>query len=119
MRSPVILHIKNLRLECIIGVNPEERQKKQAVEIDISLSCMVEEAVNSDDIDSTVNYQTLSDDITEKVRTSSFALIEKLGGMVAEACLDHPLVTEVAVTVRKPGALEDADYAAVEIRRSK
>ena len=53
------IHIRELLLRCIIGVNPDEREKKQDVVINLTLSVDLREACRTDHIDDTINYKLI------------------------------------------------------------
>lgn len=111
--------IRDLKVSCIIGIEPKERDIKQNVLINIAMSCNLERAGRSDQISDTVDYKTLKNELVEFVERSRFNLIERLGEGVADICLNNRLVDSVRVTVDKPGALTGARSVAIEIVRPK
>jgi FolB domain-containing protein len=113
------IHIKDLFLRCIIGINPEERIKRQDVLINITLYADLMQAGQSDDMDDTVNYKQIKNRIVEMVEQSSFFLVERLAERIAEICLDDSGVQYVNVLVEKPGALRFARSVGVEILRPR
>jgi len=113
------MHINGLSFMCIIGTKPEERKKKQKVVIDVGLECELKKAGRSDKLADTVNYKKLADEIASLVRSSKFFLIEKLAETIARVCLNDSKVKGVMVRVTKPGALEMAHSASVEICRRR
>ncbi len=108
-----------MKLICIIGIKPVERKKKQTVLVNVALRCDLRHAGTTDDIDDTIDYKSVKNEIMEFAENSSFFLIEALAHKIAELCLARPGVTEATVTVDKPGALRYARSAAVEICRKK
>ena len=113
------IHIKDLSLRCIIGINPDERIKRQDVLINLTLYADLLPAGQSDDMDDTVNYKQIKNNIAEMVEQSSFFLVEKLAERIAEICLEDSGVQYVRVLVEKPGALRFARSVGVEIFRSR
>ena len=111
------IYIRDLAVQCIIGTRPEERQKKQAVIIDIALECDLVKAGSSDRLEDTVNYNDLTNEVVSCVEASCFFLLERLADAIAGICLKADGVKAVTVTIDKPGALPHAKSAAVEIRR--
>lgn len=111
--------IRNLRLQTIIGVYPEERTRKQDVVINLTIFCDHSRAALSDDLNDAIDYKSLTDRVCEAVEASSFMLIEKLAGHVAGICLEHPAVEKVDVTIDKPDAIRHADSVAVGIERRR
>ena len=117
--NPDKIYIRDLELRCIIGINPEERKKKQTVLINVALRCSLEKAGKMDDIKNTIDYKSVKQAIIALVESSSFLLIEALAQNIAELCLRQKGVAEATVTVDKPGALRYARSVAVEICRKK
>jgi FolB domain-containing protein len=113
------IHIKGLLLRCIVGINPDEREHKQDVVIDITLFSDLSRAGANDDIDDTVNYKTIKNRVVTLVESSSFFLVEKLAEEIARECLANIMVEAVRVSVEKPGALRFARSVGVELLRLK
>jgi dihydroneopterin aldolase/2-amino-4-hydroxy-6-hydroxymethyldihydropteridine diphosphokinase len=113
------IHIKDLLLRTIIGINEEERHNRQDVLINVILYADTRAAGASDDIEYAVNYRTLTKRITSLVEGSQFCLVEKMAAEIAAICLDDPRVERVRVRVEKPGALRFARSVGVEIERSR
>ena len=109
--------IRDLLIRCIIGINPEERVKKQDVVIDVTLYADLSEACATDDIEKTVNYSGLKKSIVSHVEESEYLLIERLAQVIADICLADRRVHSAKVSVRKPGALRFARTVGVEITR--
>jgi D-erythro-7,8-dihydroneopterin triphosphate epimerase len=113
------IHIRDLTVRCIVGINDWEREKKQDVVINLTLWADLEMACLGDSIENTVNYKPLKNRIVEMVERSEFKLIERMAQAVADLCLEEPLVERVDVTVDKSGALRFARSVAVEITRTR
>lgn len=113
------VHIKDLLLRTIIGINPDERVNKQDVVINITLYTDHTDAAASDDIADAVNYRTITKRTIELVENSQFYLVEKMAVKIAEICLDEPRVERAIVTVEKPGAVRFARSVGVSVDRSR
>ena len=113
------IHIRDLSLECIIGINDNERVEKQQVIINIILYVDLKKACISDSLNDSVDYKLVKQKIISLVEKSSFLLIEKLAEEIANVCLGNPGVEKVDVILDKPGALRFARSVAVEITRYK
>jgi D-erythro-7,8-dihydroneopterin triphosphate epimerase len=113
------IHIRNLRLRCIIGIFPEERSIRQDIILNITLFADLRTAGRSDALEDTVDYKALKREVMAMVESSQFFLIERLAEAVAQICLQYRRVDAVRVTVDKPGALRYADSVAVEIFRER
>jgi D-erythro-7,8-dihydroneopterin triphosphate epimerase len=111
------IFINDLGVRCIIGINEEERRKKQDVLINLALSVDLARAGRSDRFEDTVDYRAIKREIVSMVEDSSFFLVEALAEAVADLCLKYPGVLLATVRVEKPGALRFARSAGVEITR--
>mgnify|MGYP001057977471 CR=1 FL=1 len=113
------IQIKDLLLRTIIGINEEERLKRQDVLINIVLYADTRAAGASDAIDDAVNYRTITKRVIRLVEESDFYLVEKMAAEIAAICLEDPLVESARVRVEKPGALRFAGSVGVEIYRTR
>jgi FolB domain-containing protein len=113
------IHIKDLLLRTIIGINEEERRNRQDVLINIVLYGDTSAAGASDDIEDAVNYRTITKRIIKLVENSRFYLVEKMAAEIAAICLDDPRVERARVRVEKPGALRFARSVGVEVDRTR
>ncbi|MBN1520901.1 MAG: dihydroneopterin aldolase [Candidatus Aureabacteria bacterium] len=113
------IHMRDLSLRCIIGVNDEERREKQDVSINVTLYIDLQKACLSDSLADSVDYKAIKKRIIEEVEGSSCQLLESLAEKTASLCLEEKRVRKVRVTVDKPGALRFCRSVAVEIIRKR
>ena len=111
--------ISDLSVRCIIGVNEEERRKRQDVVINLAIYAHLRKAGHSDRFEDTVDYRAIKKQIVNMAENSRFYLVEAMAEAIAEICLDHPEVIKVQVRVDKPGALRFARSVGVEITRER
>jgi dihydroneopterin aldolase len=83
------------------GVEEVERERPQALEVDLELVLDLSEASRSDKLADTVDYETLVHDVVEIVSFTSYRLLEGLAQRIADAVLERPLVEVVTVSVAK------------------
>jgi FolB domain-containing protein len=112
------IEIHDLLLRCIVGINPEERVKKQDVIINLTLYGDLRQAGLSDDIVDAINYKNLTKRVIDHVEESSFFLVEKLAHSIAEITIREFGVARAVVSVEKPGALRFARSVGVVIERT-
>ncbi len=113
-----LIHIKDLLLRTIIGINKDERRNKQDVLINITLHAN-HSAAASDDIEDTVNYRTITKETIKLVEESQFFLVEKMALEIVKICLANPHVARAVVTVEKPGAVRFARSVGVTVDRQQ
>lgn len=109
------IRIRNLRLRTLIGFNPEEREKKQDIVINIEICYRLEPAALDDDVDSALNYKTITKQVIEHVEDGQFLLLEKLVAEVLNICSAHRTVQRAVVTIDKPHALRFADSVSLSL----
>jgi FolB domain-containing protein len=114
-----IIHIRDLRVLCVIGVRPEERRRRQEVSFDIDIWADLSAACESDDLADTVDYSAVKHAVLELAESSSCNLVEHLAELAAQMVLSFAGVERVRVEVHKPGALSAVRTVGVEIVRRR
>lgn len=112
----MVIRIKNLRLRTIIGVQNWERRKKQDVIVNVRLEFDGSRAAETDEIEDSVDYKTITKKIIDIVEQSEFHLLEKLVASISAAILEDERVLGVRVEIDKPHALRFADSVSIETR---
>jgi FolB domain-containing protein len=115
--SQDLIHIKDLLLRGVIGVNDWEREVRQDILINITMTADLRQAAASDDITDTVDYKKVTKQVIQHVETNEPFTVEKLADDLARICLGEPGVQRVRLRVEKPGALRFARSVGVEIER--
>lgn len=104
------------------GVLEEEKTIGQKFFVDLEMSVDLSEAGKSDQVDHTVSYADVYDDVKYFVESARYNLIEALGENICNMILaKYSQVHEVMVRIKKPEAPVRGifDYFAVEIRRGR
>ena len=103
------------------GVFEFERREGQEFRIDLVLGMDTRRAARSDDLQDTVDYGTLVDQVSTAVANDPVDLIETLAQRIADICLRNDQVTDVEVTVHKPHAPIQVPFedVALTINRSR
>jgi len=113
------IHIRDILLRTIIGINDNERVSKQDVVINLTLHADLAEACRTDEFTHTLDYKAVKQRVAALVEGSQFFLIEALAESIASVCLEFDRVEQVDVLVEKPGALRFARTVGVEISRKR
>jgi FolB domain-containing protein len=113
--------ITGLRLRGYHGVFEHEKRDGQEFIIDLSIELDLSSAGSSDDLQNTLDYSVIVDEVAQRVTGESVDLIETLAHDIAQLVLTHPQPTAVTVTVHKPQAPvgHPIDDIAVTIRRER
>ncbi|MEE4545188.1 dihydroneopterin aldolase [Streptomyces sp. V4-01] len=86
------------------GVFQHEREDGQTFVVDLVLGLDTAAAAAADDLELTVHYGVLAEQVAAVVSGEPVNLIETLAQRIADTCLGHQAVEEVEVTVHKPDA---------------
>lgn len=108
--------VRDLVLDCNIGVHQHEKGRVQKVRINLDLG-VVEGTSHQDRLENVVCYE----DIVIKVRAITadghINLAESLAERIAEVCLQDPQCRSARVRVEKLHVFDDAGAVGVEIER--
>jgi dihydroneopterin aldolase len=114
MLGKILLH--NLKVTCIVGIHPGERQLPQNLWLDVSLTTGFADSIASENIADTIDYSEIADCLEQWIMDKQFQLIETLA---VEAChllfSKWPTIKSCKILVKKPAAVPHADYAGVEV----
>lgn len=115
------IRITGLELECIVGVRPAERRRRQRVRLTLELGLDLSRAAQSSRIAHTVDYSVVTDDVSALLHFREYQLIETATEEIAAMLLGtHPTVMSASVCLEKPEALRGrALHGAVSIERQR
>lgn len=113
------LTLTGLRASAHHGVFEHERRDGQDFFIDLTVWFELRGA--GDDIDRTINYGPLAEEVVAAVERDPVDLIETVAERIAGVVLAHPAAERVQVTVHKPSAPITVPFAdvAVTITRAR
>jgi len=112
-----IIFVRDLKVDCIIGVWKWERKIRQTLHIDLDLGTDITKSAASDNLDDTLDYKAITNSIREYATTSEFNLVETLAENIATLVLDKFAVPWLRITINKRGALRHARDVGVSIER--
>ncbi|OUL27620.1 dihydroneopterin aldolase [Nostoc sp. 106C] len=99
------IHLTGIRGYGYTGYLPEEQVLGQWFEVDVRLWLDLSTAAKTDAIADTIDYRSVISLVQNLVKTSKFALVEKLASTIADSILQQcDRVTQVQVTLSKPAA---------------
>ena len=114
--------LKELEIYAFHGVVQEEKALGQKFFLTVELQLNLEEAAINDDLNKTVHYGILADEIVETFTARKFDLIEAAAMAVIRMILNkYKDVQAVKVLLKKPQApiQKSLEYAAIEIERRR
>jgi 7,8-dihydroneopterin aldolase/epimerase/oxygenase len=115
------IELRGLRLLGICGALPEERDRRQPLEVDVDVEADLSTPGGSDALDDTIDYGALCATIERVVTGERFTLLERLATRIAAEVLVDERVSSVTVAVRKlrPPVPQDLATSGVRITRRR
>jgi dihydroneopterin aldolase len=98
------IQITRIRCYGYTGYLQEEQVLGQWFEVDLTLGLDLIAAGQSDEITDTLDYRRAIETVKQLVKTSKFALVEKLASAIADAVLELDRVQQVQVRLSKLAA---------------
>lgn len=109
--------IKDLLGRGVIGISENERAQPQDILVNVVIFTDISRVSETDKLDDTVNYRTMSKMILAHVESAHRYTVEALAGDIARMLLGEKGVKGVRVRVEKPGAVRFSRSVGVEIER--
>lgn len=97
------------------GVLPSEKEQGQIFLVTLEIYLDLSRAGETDNLEHTVNYAEIYQEIKELVEKKQYSLIETLAQKIAETVLSREAVQEVAVQVNKPRAPLPGNFESVGV----
>jgi dihydroneopterin aldolase len=113
------LAVRGIRAFGHHGVLDSERRDGQFFLADLVLALDTRPAASSDDLQDTVDYGSLVSTVKQQIESDPVDLIETLAARIASTCLQDRRVRSVEVTVHKPDAPIEAEFADVALTISR
>ena len=116
--EPMVDELSVTGIECFghHGVFEFERREGQVFVVDLTLGIDTRPAAASDDLTDTVHYGELVDAVKAAVERDPVDLIETVAQRIADVALSDARVQWVRVTLHKPDAPIQANFADVTLR---
>ena len=109
------VHIENLRLECIVGVHPEEREHAQPLVISLSFPQDFDKAAATESLNETVDSSAVAGSARQVVIQGPLQLLETLARNLGVHLCERFALSSIRMTVKKPNAIAESDGAAVSL----
>lgn len=118
------IHIRDLVVRGIVGINPDERINPQEIVVDVTMWYDTQAAAKSDDIYDAINYASISQairaHISEPKADEAPLLIERMAAELVTLVFDvDPRIREVELSVAKTEAVTAVRAVDVTIKRSR
>lgn len=118
------IRIRNLEVDCIIGVYPKETETPQSLVVDLEMRLDTRKAARREQLRYTVNYAAITAQVAFLLRHFRFRLLETAAYTLCRFLLlppalseNRPQVEQVRICLSKPGALPNRAVPSLEISR--
>lgn len=119
-----VIAIEGLRVDCVVGVYPHERNRVQPLEVSVRMAVDTRRAGASERLSHTIDYAATANQIAFLLRSCRFHILETAARALARLLLAPPApgeqrarVHEVTLRLTKPYALAGHGVPSLEIRR--
>ena len=120
--STDVIRIKNAQFYAYHGVAIDEQNLGGKFEVDIDMRCDLSNAISSDSLTRTVDYEAVYAVILKTVTTKKYHLLEALANSIAAHLLESfTLILEITVHIRKPHppVRGVVDYVEIEVTKCR
>lgn len=111
--------VQRLELMASVGVFEVEKRYEQRILVSAELDVTDVYDGQSDRLEDVFDYGLIVDAAHSIVASRHFNLIETMAHVLAEACLAHPVVQWVRITIEKPDIIARCPAVGISIERSR
>ena len=109
----MIIKIKGLRLRTVLGIYEWEKEIKQDVILNLHIEFDGTKVGQSNDIDDTIDYKKLKQELMSFVEKNQFLLLEKMAVDILLFILKNDKILRATIEIDKLGALKYCDSVSV------
>lgn len=113
----MLIKIKNLKLKTVIGVFDWEQTINREIIINIEIKTDLKKALQSDDLQDTIDYDNIIVKIKNLVANNRFKLVEKLAQSLMDSILEDKRISKCRLEIDKVGVVENVDSFSVTIEQ--
>lgn len=111
------IFVNNLKVECIIGILPYEREHSQPLLVSVELETSLEDAGRTGSLEKSINYALLSERVKSYIVNRKAGLLEELAVELCDLIEKEFKPESVKIRLNKPEAVADAQSVGIEIFR--
>lgn len=111
------IFVNDLKVECIVGILPFEREKIQPLLVSMELETSLEEAGRTCALDKSIDYALLSERVKSYIVERKAGLLEELAVELCDLIEKEFKPESVKIRLNKPNAVADAKSVGIEIFR--
>lgn len=108
--------VDGLRINCMIGIFPEEHVSPQPIEVNVELTVNEDPAVYTG-LGTVIRYDRIVEEIEKIASSGHIDLVETFAEQIVEYCEGFEGILSIRVGVRKLIAIKNANSVGVELQR--
>ena len=112
------IFVDKLKVECIVGILPFEREKTQPLFVSLELETPLEEAGRTGALEKSIDYALLSEKVKAYIVKRKAGLLEELAVELCDLIEKEFKPESVKIRLNKPKAVADAQSIGIEIYRN-
>ncbi len=114
------IFLEGVELSFHVGITREEKAFAQPCSLDLEIAIDLKEAGRTGDLSRTLDYAVLFAELEKLSVSRPFVLLEEIALLAADLVLQHPLVRQVRVRIKKLQPFTPkVKSVGVEIRKSR
>lgn len=110
-----IIRLNNMNFYGYHGVYDFEKEQGANFEIDLELFTSLTKSSKSDNIEDTINYEDVYEQVKKAFGSKSYFLLEKLADSISKSIFEEHKIDKLIIRVRKINAPLDGKLDSVEI----
>lgn len=115
----MLLKIKNLKLETIIGIHDWEQHIQRPIIINLEIEGNFNKSLTSDNIEDTIDYDKISNQIKDIIQNQRFKLIETMTQKLLDKIMEDIRITRCKIEVDKVGAINFVESASITLEKTR
>ncbi|MBX3272124.1 MAG: dihydroneopterin aldolase [Sandaracinaceae bacterium] len=124
MSATDVISVRGLRVDCVVGVYPHERDRAQPLDVDVRMRLDTRRAGASERLAHTVHYADVANQLAFLLQSCRFDLLETAAHVLTRYLLAPPApgerrarLCEVTLSLTKPYALAGHGVPSLEVTR--
>lgn len=115
----MLLKLKNLRLKTIIGIHAWENDIDREIIINIEIKLSEQPVIASQNIEDTIDYDTITTQIKNLISHNRFGLIETMTKAILDKIMEDERIQRCKVEIDKVGAIESLESASITLEKTR
>ena len=113
----MLLKLKNLRLKTVIGIHAWENDIDREIIINIEIKLSAQPVIASNNIEDTIDYDTVTTQIKNLVSENRFGLIETMTKAILDKIMEDERILRCKVEIDKVGAIQSLESASITLEK--